>query len=585
MKKIITAVLIILISVSACYTDQASNEQQTLRGKVSGDGRSLTADVIFRNGSIIDIRITDIVGTDENPEEAAQQVAYEIISRQSLSVDTVSGATATSQDVISAVEAALESGGISSDLFTDDRSVSENRVSDKRRYDVVIIGSGAAGLSAAIQAALLGDDVLVLEKMPIPGGSSFLSGAEIPIPENILSIDQAQDDSPRLMTEDILKASRYTANRELVSVICSNIADTVLWLQEYAGIAFNNGFYEVNGHSRARTTFADGGGKTMINKLVQTAEDLGVHILYNTRAVRLIRNEKGEITGVTAQQEEKNILFNAEQRVVIATGGFSANKTMREELNEDLKNLDGSILTTGPQSLTGDGITMGKEVGATTVNMEDIQIYPNTNPTTGILFFMDSRRIDMGAFYINKEGKRFVTENRSRAAVAKAVLEQTGYTMYEVFTQDIIDKILINDLARNEFSKWTHQGVLAKGDTIAECADFFSLDKKEVAKTLNRYNALIRSGKDDDFRREMNFPMLDEGPYYMLEGVPSIHYTLGGLKIDEKARVLDEKGKPIPRLYAAGEVTGGIFGKDRLGACAVPDALVFGRIAGGYEAK
>lgn len=162
---------------------------------------------------------------------------------------------------------------------------------------------------------------------------------------------------------------------------------------------------------------------------------------------------------------------------------------------------------------------------------------------------------------------------------------QIDSTMYEVFTQDILDEILVNELAHKEFNQWVYQGVIAKGDTIGECAEIFLLDKKEVTKTLNRYNFFIKNKNDKDFQREIDYTLLDEGPYYMLEGLPSIHYTLGGLKIDEYARVLDEDDKPIKNLYAAGEVTGGIFGKDRLGACAIPDALVFGRIAGGYEAK
>jgi flavocytochrome c len=291
----------------------------------------------------------------------------------------------------------------------------------------------------------------------------------------------------------------------------------------------------------------------------------------------------GKVIAVEAQKGKDRIVFSAEQRVVIATGGFSANKKMREEYNEKLKELDINILTSGPQGLTGDGIAMGMEVGAAVVNMNSIQLYPNTNPTTGILFFMDSRRIEMGAFYLNMEGRRFVNENQTRGVVASAVLAQPESTMYEVFTQDILDEILVSELARREFNQWTHQGVLAKGETIGECAEFFSLDKKEITKTLNRYNTQIKNKRDEDFGREMDYPVLNEGPYYMLEGVPAIHYTLGGLKIDSKARVLDGSGSPIPRLYAAGEVTGGVFGNERLGACALTDALVFGRIAGGFD--
>jgi urocanate reductase len=586
MKKFMVVLFVFLFLITGCSNNNTKSEKtQNLYGKVAQDGREVSVNVVFDNGSILDIEVSTIISDDENSEEVAKAVAYEIISQQSLSVDAVAGAAKTSNDVINAVSLALESGGISSELFIDKKISAKEESQEKNNNDVLVIGSGAAGLAAAIQAAEDGKQVLVVEKMPIAGGSTFLSGAEISIPENVLSIEQPQNDSPGIMVEDIVKASQNTANKKLVSIICNNIADTVLWLKDSVKAEFNNDFYKVNGHSIARTTFPDGGGAALINKMVLRAEELGVKILYNMNAKDIIQDNNGKVLGINVQRGEEIFSFFAEDRVVIATGGFSANKAMREKYNEQLGQLDLNILTSCSQGITGDGIIMGQKVGAKVVDMQYIQLYPYTNPATGIHFYMDNKRIDAGAFYINKEGKRFVREDQRRGIVASAVLQQTDSMMYEVFTQEILDEILVNELAHKEFNQWVYQGVIAKGDTIGECAEVFLLDKKEVTKTLNRYNSFIKNGNDEDFQREINYTLLDKGPYYMLEGVPSIHYTLGGLKIDEYARVLDQDDKPIKNLYAAGEVTGGIYGKDRLGACAVPDALVFGRIAGGYEAK
>lgn len=586
MKKFMAMLLIILLFFVGCSNNSTTSENtKNLYAKVAEDGRELSVNVVFENGSILDIVISDIISNHENVEEVTKEVAYKIISQQSLSVDVVAGATKTSNDVINAVSEALESGGISSKLFIDKKISAAQESEQKNNYDVLVIGSGGAGLSAAIQAAEDGKDVLVVEKMPFAGGSTFLSGAEMSIPENVLSNEQPQNDTPQLMVEDILKASQNTANKKLVSIICNNIADTVLWLKDGAKVEFNNDFYMVNGHSIARTTFPDGGGAALINKMVLRAEELGIEILYNMEAENIIQDNSGKVLGINVKKGQELLSFFAEDRVVIATGGFSANKAMREKYNEQLAQMNYNILTSCSQGITGDGIIMGEKAGAKVVDMPYIQLYPYTNPATGIHFYMDDKRIDAGAFYINKEGQRFVREDQTRGIVASAVLQQTESTMYEVFTQDILDKMLVNELAYKEFNQWVQQGVIAKGDTIGECAEIFLLDKKEVTKTLNRYNYFIKNGNDEDFERKMDYTLLDKGPYYMLEGLPSIHYTLGGLKIDEYARVLDENDEPIKNLYAAGEVTGGVYGKDRLGACAIPDALVFGRIAGGYEAK
>lgn len=258
MKKFMVALLIILLLVGGCSNNNTKSEKsQNLYAKVAEEGRELSANVVFDNGSILDIIISDIISDHENSEEVVKEVAYKIISQQSLSVDAVAGATKTSKDVINAVSAALENGGISSELFIDKRTSKIKERQDKNNYDVIVIGSGAAGFSAALQAAEDGKNVLIVEKMPFAGGSTSLSGSELSIPENVLSIEQPQNDSPEIMVQDIVKASQNTANKKLVSIICDNIADTVLWLKDNVKVEFNNDFYKVNGHSVPRTTFPD----------------------------------------------------------------------------------------------------------------------------------------------------------------------------------------------------------------------------------------------------------------------------------------------------------------------------------------
>jgi urocanate reductase len=247
---------------------------------------------------------------------------------------------------------------------------------------------------------------------------------------------------------------------------------------------------------------------------------------------------------------------------------------MRKEYNEEY---DEQYLLTVQAGSTGDGIVMAEKLGAALVGMEHIQTYPACNPVTGILSYVADTRFD-GAVLVNKEGNRFVEELDRRDVISKAILAQTDKVGYLVWDTTIKNQSHMDNYME-EFDQLVKQGTLTKVDTLEEAAKFFDIDEEEFMKTIATYNEYAANGKDEDFNRRGKITALTEAPYYIQKVAPSIHHTMGGLKIDESARVIDNQGNPIPGLYAAGEVTGGIHGTNRLGGNAITDIVVFGRIA------
>lgn len=251
---------------------------------------------------------------------------------------------------------------------------------------------------------------------------------------------------------------------------------------------------------------------------------------------------------------------------------------MREEYNELWPTLDASIPTTNSPAITGDGIEMGQEIGANVTGMGLIQLYPVNNPATGNYYYIDYARLNSTALLLNKEGKRFVNEKGTRDVISEATLNQTDSMVYELIDASVVEEQKLYEKYQTEIDKCLKQGVLAIG-TIEEISEHFDIPADEVKASIERYNSLVDSGTDTDFGRTDNFNKIGEGPYFMFSSVVSVHHTMGGLEIDADARVKDTNGNVIPGLYAAGEVTGGIHGGNRLGSVAVADTVVFGRVA------
>lgn len=588
MRRIgILGLIMVIIVITGCTRNEDPVSFSTggrFSGVAEGYRDTISAEIEVNNGAITDIKIKGVNQSHDHARAAETEMVQAIIANQSLQVEAVSGATITSLAIKEAVEKAIEAAGIEVSYFYMGGEAKKTQMpSEDKRYDYVVLGAGAAGLTAAIQGAMNGKSVVLIEKLPFAGGNSALSGGEMSVPESDLQKKHKIEDRPEIMVQDMVDGARGTGSVELIRVLCENINQTVQWLETTAGLEFKNRVYLVKGHSVPRTIIPVGLGAGVVDRLLALAEANGVQVYYNTKATELIAEDSGRVAGVLVERGGETFSILANERTVLATGGFGANVQMREFYNTRWTSLDEDVLTSNSPGITGDGIRMAEGAGAALVDMEFIQLFPYNNPASGQHYYLDTIRTNAGAFFVNQEGRRFVNEDEVRDVVAGRILEQTAQTSYEVFNQSIIDTLADDPVAMEEVDRWLNQGVLIKRDTLEECAEYFGINKGTMLKTLEQYNRFIESGEDLAFDRELDFEPLEEGPFYMLEGVPSVHYTMGGVAINRNAEVLDTEGNVIPDLYAAGEVTGGIHGENRLGACAVPDALVFGRIAGGYE--
>lgn len=440
--------------------------------------------------------------------------------------------------------------------------------------DVVVVGGGGAGLAAAVSAAENGAKVILIEKMPMLGGNTIRSGGAYNAVDPERQKAQGIEDSVDKHFEQTFKGGDEKADPKLVRVLVENALAGLKWLESY-GMKFQDKIFAVIGATWPRSHQAvDPSGTGFIKTLKAAAEKLGVKIYLETRATELITDSSGRVVGVKAETKDKKpITFKAKKGVVLATGGFSANVEMRTKYNPKLT---ANIPTTNHPGATGDGIVMAEKIGAATVGMEYIQLLSLATPGTGSLQGCVTIGID-SVIFVNKQGVRFVKEDARRDVLAEAVLAQEGGMYYMINDSKIVGETnqfgeKIEDLIK--------QGLVFKADTLKELAQKIGVPADALEKTVADFNKMVQTKNDPQFGRTVFANTIDKGPFYACPRVPAVHHTMGGLKINEKTEVISKDGKVIPGLYAAGEVTGGIHGSNRLGGNALPDTIVFGRIAG-----
>lgn len=549
-------------------------------GIASGYQGPLKLEVSVKSEKITDIKVLENVETIGIGSKALEAIPQRIIENQSVAVDVLSGATSSSKAVIAAVSNALEEAGADMSKYSKKPKIKkgEDLVIDA---DVVIVGAGGAGITAAIEAKAQGaENVIILEKMDITGGNTRMSGGEFAAPGNWVQISEGiTNDSTELFYEDIYEGGYKKGKPELIRIIAENALKTAEWLRDEIDIEFRDTQSWYGGHEVARTLWPKGDGPAYVDALEKKARDLGVTFYLQTEAKELVKNSSGKVSGVNAiHKNGAKYTFNASNGVILTTGGFGANIEMRQQFNKIWPTLDASIPTTNSPAITGDGIKMATDMGANLVDMECIQLYPVNNPATGNYYYIDYARLNSTALLVNKEGKRFVNEKGTRDVISDATLKQTDSMVYEIIDASVVAEQKLYEDYKAEIEQCLKSGVLAIG-TIEEVCEHFGVPANEVKETIAHYNSLVESGIDTDFGRKDNFNKIGEGPYFMFSSVVSVHHTMGGVQIDELARVIDTNGNVIPGLYAAGEVTGGIHGGNRLGSVAVPDTAIFGRIA------
>ena len=573
MKKILS-LLLTLMMVSSLFVAVAEDGTFTGVGE-GGKAGNVSVEVTVENGALKDIQILPNEETVGLGDVAMEDLRNRMLTGNTVDVEAVTGATLSSTAFINAVKDALSQAGVES-LTATCAEAAAVELEDSYDCDVLVIGAGGAGMAAAIKAREAGANVILIEKMNNIGGNTLLSGGEIAAPGNWLQ--QEGVDSVAQMEADLAKAG---GNPELDHVLASNALNAAEWLRDDVNVEFEDYMLFFGGHSVERSLVPKGATAVeLVNKLWAKVQDLGVTVFTNTRATELMV-EDGKVVGAKAENNGKAVEFRA-KNVVLTTGGFGSNVEMRKANDPAM---DEKILSTNTVGSTGDGITMATAIGADTVDMQYIQTYPTCDAETGALLYVADVRLDSYGVLVNKEGKRFVEELQARNVISQAVTEQTGACSYLFWDEDAMEKSGVAVTHKAEYEDLLARGQLVKG-TLEECCDFFGVDAENLKKTVADWNQYCADGEDKEFNKRGDLiPISEEGPYYMLVSKPAIHHTMGGIVIDPETHVLDTDGNVIPGLFAAGEVTGGIHGNNRLGSCAIADIIVFGRIAGENAAK
>lgn len=439
----------------------------------------------------------------------------------------------------------------------------------KETAEVVVIGAGGAGLAAAVQARQDGvKNIIVLEKMPMVGGNTNRATGGLNAAGTKQQVAKGIEDSSELMYKDTMKGGYDKNNPELVKKLTVEAKDSVEWLTSLGADLSDVG--RMAGASVDRTHRPTGGGAVgahLVETLKKAADKEKIDIRLWNEVSEVILDKEGKVTGVKAKNKDGKEYVIDTKAVIIAAGGFSANQEMVVKYKEDLK----GFATTNHSGATGDGIVLAEKLGADFVDMAEIQTHPTVVPEKAVMVTEAVR--GNGAILINKDGKRFIDELKTRDVVSKAILAQKDKVAYLFFDESLRKSL-------KSIEEYFNMNLVAEGNSVAELADKLKIDKTAMSESVNKYNGYVTTKVDAEFGRADMKMQLNKGKVYAIEVTPAVHHTMGGIKINTNAEVVNKDGKPIPGLFAAGEVTGGVHGGNRLGGNALADIITYGRTAG-----
>ena len=585
-------------------------------GTAKGFGGDVSVTLTLTDGAITGCTAEGKDETQGVGSEAIAKMPGEIAESGSIAVDGVSGATVTSTAIKEAAAAALTAAGLNPDDYKTAVEKTGSAEDSTVEADVVVVGAGGAGMTAAITAAGEGKSVVILESQSMVGGNSVRAtggmnagktvyqdenefgesaGVEKTLKtaaekyadnETITALAKTVSeqwaayqanptgyfDSVELMELDTMIGGKGINDPELVETLCANSADAIDWLDEH-GITLHNvsSFGGASVKRIHRPVNAEGKtvsvGSYMIPLLQENCEKAGVKMMLDTTATEILTDANGAAVGVKATGASGETVTVNAKAVVLASGGFGANLDMVVKYKPELK----GFMTTNAPGIQGQGIEMAQAIGAATVDMDQIQIHPTVEANTAALI-TEGLRGD-GAILINEEGQRFIDEVGTRDVVSAAEIAQTGSYSWLVVDQAMVD-------ASSVIQGYIKPGYTVTGATYEELGKAMGVDAAAFAETMEKWNGYVEAKNDPDFGRTSFANPLNTAPYYAVKVTAGVHHTMGGLKINANTEVLNEKGEVIPGLFAAGEVTGGVHGANRLGGNAVADFTVFGRIAG-----
>ena len=603
MKKLgkkVTAALLLLLSISfaACGTKEPAAPETpetpstigeglftpgTYEGTAKGYHGDITLTVTVDENNILEIK-SEHTETEGLGDKAVATLTEAALEKASLSMDLVSGATYSSQGFLAALEAALVKAGADVEKLKIKETVEVEKKDQEFDTEVAIIGGGGAGLAAAVSAHQNGAKVLLVEKMPNVGGNTIISGSAFNAVDPKRQSAQGIEDSVEKHFQQTYEGGDKQGDPELVRVLVENAYPTIEWL-ESLGMKFTDKVFTVLGALWPRShkpvePLGTGYVNTFMNYINEHKDDITV--LTEVEAKELLVNADGAVTGFLAEGKNGKITVNAKNGVIVATGGFGANVEMRDQYNTIWPKLT-NIKTTNHRGATGDGIIMAEKVNASIVQMENIQLLPMGDPVTGSL----SGNIEQGVenrIFVNAEGNRFVDEGARRDVMTKALMEQTDSMMWVIVDQHSYPTGDTVNNFNETIDSLVKEGRAYKADTLEDLAKQIGVEPENLVKAVEGFNASV-DGAKDEFGRTLFMDKLDTAPFYAGKRVPTVHHTMGGIKITPETRVVDQNGEIIKGLFAAGEVTGGIHGSNRLGGNALADVHTFGRIAGATAAS
>ena len=574
----------------------------------------------------VTLTLTDNVITDctaKGDEETSgigsvviEQFPGEVVEGNTINLDSISGATITSNAFVEAAKAALTEAGLNPDDYMAKADKTANGETVSYDADVVVIGAGGAGMTAAMTAADAGQKVVILESQAMVGGNSARATGGMNAAKTVYQdeneFDQAAGvektlataaekyadnetitalaktvseqwaayqanptgyfDSVELMELDTMVGGKGINDPELVKTLCEGTADAIDWLDENGITLHNVSSFGGASVKRIHRPVNEEGkvvsvGAYMIPLLQENCEKRGIDIVLNTTVDTILTDANGAAVGVSGTDKDGNTVVVNAKSVILATGGFGANLDMVTQYKPELA----GFMTTNAAGAQGQGIEMATAIGAGTVDMDQIQIHPTVEANTAALI-TEGLRGD-GAILVNANGERFIDEVGTRDVVSAAEIAQPGSYSWLIVDQAMAD-------ASSVIQGYIKKGYTKTGATYEELAKELDVDPAAFANTMETWNSYVEAKNDPDFGRTSFANPLNNGPYYAIKVTAGVHHTMGGVTINSATEVLKEDGTVIPGLFAAGEVTGGVHGANRLGGTAVADFVVFGRIAG-----
>ena len=560
----------------------------TYTGVGAGKNGDITVEVTFSAKKIERITVVSHSETPSLSDAAIANIPTQIVEFQSLGVDAVSGATYTSNGIVEAVADAVKQAGGDVEALKNVQVASGEHVEEELTTDVVVVGGGGAGMSAAVRLAELGQQVILFEKASFLGGAISVSGGNQVIMGSQLQADNGvEDDSVESMVADFEANGAGKNNEEILTLFAENVGAATDWLVASCGIEFDAGLHQLGEYSHNRELAYTGGGAGFAERMRKAVERSGATVYLSTKVESLLV-EDGAVVGVKAVSTDGTKEYTVHAaNVVLATGGYGNNKDM---LTDEMK----SALYYGPSTSTGDGIRMAEAVNAQTANMEYGKRYPNgIEVDTGIAKSTIAGNIvgwTMSAILVNTDGNRVVNEKASNRTILEEELQQPGGMLYLLLDSETFEvwktKLAPAGISEGDIEKYlaangTTTPVFAHGETLEEAAAAAGVNAENLAATVEKYNSFVEKGEDADFGRNASYltMKIGAGPYYLIEQKPRFATTMGGLVVNTNMQVLNQEGSAISGLYAAGETCGQVMGDDSPSGANNAWAITSGKLA------